>query len=423
MDGDLAPILISILFILFADYIAVVETALASCSRVKMKTLADHGDDRAASVLTALDNFDRTISTILICTNIAHLSTASLVTVYVTRRFGLSAVTISTIATSLIVFFFAEMLPKSIAKKYSDDLALRFIGPLMIIDRICTPATAVLSAIGNLASRMVKGDPEVSVTEDEIHDIIEDMTEEGTLDSDRGDLITSALEFGDITVESVLTPRVDVVAIDINADKAEILSFIKNQNHSRLPVYEGSIDNVIGILRIRRYIRAYLEQGDSLNIARLLDEPFYVTESALVHDLLPKMSRERQSIAIVADHYGGTVGIVTVEDILETLVGDIWDEEDVVEVPIERLENGSYLVDAAETVGNAFDEIGFEGPEDDEEFLGKRLGEWVYEHFQEIPKAREHFDYHGLRVYVAQMDHNRIRKVMLKVLDEGRSEK
>ena len=162
MDGDLAPILISILFILFADYIAVVETALASCSRVKMKTLADHGDDRAASVLTALDNFDRTISTILICTNIAHLSTASLVTVYVTRRFGLSAVTISTIATSLIVFFFAEMLPKSIAKKYSDDLALRFIGPLMIIDRICTPATAVLSAIGNLASRMVKGDPEVS---------------------------------------------------------------------------------------------------------------------------------------------------------------------------------------------------------------------------------------------------------------------
>ncbi|MCR5294581.1 MAG: hemolysin family protein [Lachnospiraceae bacterium] len=418
MDGDLSPIFISILFVLFADYIAVAETALASCSKVKMKTLSEHGDKRAKAVLDALDHFDRTISTILICTNIAHLSTASLITVFVTRRFGLSAVTVSTILTSLFVFFFAEMLPKSIAKKYSDPLALSAIGPLTFLDKLFMPASAALSAIGSLASRLSEGDPEVSVTEDEIHEIIDGLTEEGTLDSDRGDLISSALDFGEITVESVLTPRVDMVAIDIEDDKEEILSFIKNQNHSRIPVYEDSIDNIIGVLRIRRYIRAYLEQGKDLNIVRLLDEPFYVTESARIHELLPRMSRERQSLAIVTDHYGGTVGIVTVEDILESLVGDIWDEEDVVELPIERLENGSYLVDAAETVGDAFDEIGFEGPDDGDEFLGKRLGEWVYEYFQEVPRAREHFDYHGLRVYVAQMDHNRIRKVMLKVLKE-----
>ena len=422
-EGSPAPWIITILLILFADYIAIAETSLASVSKVKMKTLADHGDRNAKRVLYALDHFDQTISTILICTNISHLAAAAIVTVAVTRKWGLSAVSVSTLLTTLVVFFVAEMLPKSIAKKYSEKLALWSITPLVFLTHVFRPAAAVLSAIGNFAARFTKADAPVSVTEDELYDIIEDMTEEGSLYEEHGDLISSAIQFTNLTVESILTPRVDVVAIDINMDPKEILELIRNQNHSRLPVYEGSIDNVIGILRIRRYIRAYLEQGDSLNIARLLDEPFYVTESALVHDLLPKMSRERQSIAIVADHYGGTVGIVTVEDILETLVGDIWDEEDVVEVPIERLENGSYLVDAAETVGNAFDEIGFEGPEDDEEFLGKRLGEWVYEHFQEIPKAREHFDYHGLRVYVAQMDHNRIRKVMLKVLDEGRSEK
>ena len=388
-----------------------------------MKLLADHGNRRAAKVLDALEHFDRTISTILICTNIAHLGAASVVTVAVTRRWGLSAVAVSTFITSMVVFFVGEMLPKSIAKKYSEHLSLWCIDLLTVLIALFRPASALLAAIGNAASRLTKGDPEISVTEDEIYDIIEDMTEEGSLDEEHGDLISSALQFNDLTVESILTPRVDVVAIDINDDSAAILQQIRSQNHSRLPVYEGSKDNIIGILRIRRYIQAYLKLGDQLDLRTLLDKPIFVTESAAVDELLPIMSRERQNMAVVTDHHGGTAGIVTVEDILETLVGEIWDEDDIVITPIVALENGNYLVDAEEPVADVLNEIGFEcPPEDEDELINTRIGEWVYDHFSSIPKVTDGFDYHGLRVTIAKMDHNRILKVVLRRLSEEEQE-
>ena len=388
-----------------------------------MKMLAEHGSRRAAKVLDALDHFDRTISTILICTNIAHLGAASVVTVAVTRRWGLSAVAVSTFITSMVVFFVGEMLPKSIAKKYSEHLSLWCIDLLTVLIALFRPASALLAAIGNAASRLTKGDPEISVTEDEIYDIIEDMTEEGSLDEEHGDLISSALQFNDLTVESILTPRVDVVAIDINDDSAAILQQIRSQNHSRLPVYEGSKDNIIGILRIRRYIQAYLKLGDQLDLRSLLDKPIFVTESAAVDELLPIMSRERQNMAVVTDHHGGTAGIVTVEDILETLVGEIWDEDDIVITPIVALENGNYLVDAEEPVADVLNEIGFEcPPEDEDELINTRIGEWVYDHFSSIPKVTDGFDYHGLRVTIAKMDHNRILKVVLRRLSEEEQE-
>ena len=388
-----------------------------------MKMLAEHGSRRAAKVLDALDHFDRTISTILICTNIAHLGAASVVTVAVTRRWGLSAVAVSTFITSMVVFFVGEMLPKSIAKKYSEHLSLWCIDLLTVLIALFRPASALLAAIGNAASRLTKGDPEISVTEDEIYDIIEDMTEEGSLDEEHGDLISSALQFNDLTVESILTPRVDVVAININDDSAAILQQIRSQNHSRLPVYEGSKDNIIGILRIRHYIQAYLKLGDQLDLRSLLDKPIFVTESAAVDELLPIMSRERQNMAVVTDHHGGTAGIVTVEDILETLVGEIWDEDDIVITPIVALENGNYLVDAEEPVADVLNEIGFEcPPEDEDELINTRIGEWVYDHFSSIPKVTDGFDYHGLRVTIAKMDHNRILKVVLRRLSEEEQE-
>ena len=422
-EGGLTPWIITILLILFADYIAVAETALSSVSRVRMKMLAEHGSRRATKVLDALDHFDRTISTILICTNIAHLGAASVVTVAVTRRWGLSAVAVSTFITSMVVFFVGEMLPKSIAKKYSEHLSLWCIDLLTVLIALFRPASALLAAIGNAASRLTKGDPEISVTEDEIYDIIEDMTEEGSLDEEHGDLISSALQFNDLTVESILTPRVDVVAIDINDDSAAILQQIRSQNHSRLPVYEGSKDDIIGILRIRRYIQAYLKLGDQLDLRTLLDKPIFVTESAAVDELLPIMSRERQNMAVVTDHHGGTAGIVTVEDILETLVGEIWDEDDIVITPIVALENGNYLVDAEEPVADVLNEIGFEcPPEDEDELINTRIGEWVYDHFSSIPKVTDGFDYHGLRVTIAKMDHNRILKVVLRRLSEEEQE-
>ena len=413
-DGSRLSWILAVVFLFFAAYFAVAETAFASVSRNKIKTAAERGDPRAKNALWILDRFDRAISTLLIGTNIVHIAVASLVTVAVTRRWGLSAVTLSTILTTIAVFFAGEMLPKSIAKKYSLKGALVTAGSLRMFMVLFAPLSAVLSGIGRAAASLTRGEPEISVTEDELYDLIEDMTEEGTLDEEQGDLISSALQFGDVTVEAILTPRVDLAAIDIGDSHEEILAQIKSQNHSRLPVYEGSIDNIIGILQIRKFIKAYLREGAALELRPLLDEALFIHQSTNIDELLPLMSRRRMNMAVVTDNYGGTLGIVTVEDILEELVGEIWDEDDVVEEPVVELGEGRYEVDAEESVSDVFEELGFEDPEENEELVNTRMGEWAYEQFTAIPRVGERFVYHGLSVTVSAMEHNRIRKLRVE---------
>ena len=418
-DGSRLPWIIAIANLFFAAYFAAAETAFSSVSRNKIKTAAERGDPRAKSALWVLDHFDRAISTLLIGTNIVHIAAASLVTVAVARRWGLSAVTLSTVLTTIAVFFAGEMLPKSIAKKYSEKCALGTAGSLRVFMALFAPLSALLTWIGTAAAKLTPGEPEISVTEDELYDLIEDMTEEGTLDEEQGDLISSALQFGDVTVESILTPRVDLAAVDIGASHEEILAQIKSQNHSRLPVYEGSVDNIIGILQIRKFIKAYLHQGSALELRDLLDEPFFIHQSTNIDELLPIMSRRRLNIAVVTDNYGGTLGIVTVEDILEELVGEIWDEDDVVEEAVVELGEGEYEVDAEESVTDVFETVGFEDPEQNEELVNTRMGEWAYEQFTAIPKAGEGFAYHNLSVTVSAMEHNRIRKLHVTLLKDA----
>ena len=417
-DGSRLSLIIVIVLLMCAAYFAVAETAFASVSRVRIKVRAEKGEAKALQALEVLDNFDRAISSILICTNIVHIAAASIVTVNVTRIWGLSAVTLSTIIMTIVVFLVGEMLPKSIAKKYSERLSLAVAGSLCFFMRILRPISAVLSAIGNFAARFVKADPEISVTEDEIYDIIEDMTEDGSLGEERGELISSALQFGETTVESILTARVDLAAVDVEDPPDKVLAYIREQKHSRLPVYEGSIDNVIGILSIRKYIKAYLREGESIDLRTLLDEAYFVHQSTNIDDLLPIMSKKRLNMAIVTDNYGGTLGIVTVEDILEELVGEIWDEDDVVEENFVELGDGVYMVGADESVTDVFEQLGFEDPEEDEELVNTLMGEWAYEQFSAIPKVGDSFRYHRVQVTVAAMTHNRILKLKVALLPE-----
>ncbi len=417
-DGSRLPWIIAIVLLLCAAWLAVAETAFASVSHSRIRLRADRGEERAEKAQIVLDHFDRAITTLLICTNTVHIAAASLVTVAVTRRWGLSAVSVSTLITTVVVFFVGEMLPKSVAKKYSERFSLSCAGTLSFLMRLLGPLSALLTAIGQGAAKLTRGEAELSVTEDELYDLIEDMTEEGTLDEQQGDLISSALQFGDVTVESILTPRVDLSAIDIGESHEEILAQIKSQNHSRLPVYEGSIDNIIGILQIRTFIKAYLRLGAQLDLRPLLDEPLFIHQSTNIDELLPVMSRRKQNMAIVTDNYGGTLGIVTVEDILEELVGEIWDEDDVVEENVVELGEGVFLVDAEESVSDVFEQTGFTDPEEDEELVNTLMGEWAYEQFTEIPKPGDAFSYHGLRVTVAEMEHNRILKLRVEKLPE-----
>jgi len=408
-DGSRSSwIFLVILLLLGAVYFALSETAFASVSRAYIRSAAEKGNARAAKAQYVLDHFDRAISTILIGTNIIHISTASIVTVNVTRIWGMSAVTASTLVTTIVVFFAGEMLPKSIAKKYPERLSLTLASSLSFVMKVFYPLSSLLTWIGQTAARLMKADTPVSVTEDEIYDIIEDMTEEGSLDEEQGDLISSALQFKDVTVESILTPRVDLVAVDIDAAPEDTLELIRSQNHSRLPVYEGSVDHIIGILQIRKYLKHYIRNGTVTDLRSLLDDPFFIHQSAKVDEVLEMMTQHRMNLAVVTDNYGGTLGIVTVENILEELVGEIWDEDDVVKEPIVNLPDGSFRVEGDECVTDVFEHMDYEDPEDNEELVNTLMGEWAYEQFVEIPGPGDHFRYHDLLITVETMDHNRI---------------
>ena len=416
-DGSQSTWLIVILLLFAAMFFAIAETAFASVSRVRLKTDAERGDKRAEKALYVTDHFDRAITTLLICTNIVHIATASIVTVYVTKRWGISAVSISTLITTLVVFFFGEMLPKSIARKYSEQLSLATAGTLRFRMTVLKPAAVLLTAIGNAAARMLKGEDEAAVTESDIYDIIEDMAEEGTINEEQSELISSALQFGDVTVESILTSRVDVAAIDINMPQEAILQFIKEQNHSRLPVYEGTIDNIIGILHIRKYIRYYIRKGEALDIKPLLYEPYFIHQSTKIDDLLTIMSRKKINIAVVTDNYGGTLGIVTDEDILEELVGEIWDEDDRAVRNVVPMTDGSYSVNPEEDILDVLDELGVEYTEEDEQRIKHKLmNELAYEAFPSIPVAGDSFHYLGTKISVLVMRHNRIMRLKVRRL-------
>ena len=419
-DASRLSLIVVILLILCAAYFAVAETSFASVSKVRIKIRAERGEAKAIRALKVLDNFDLAITSILI----VHLSAASIATLAVTRMFpGVSgAVTISTFVMTLVVFFAGEMLPKSIAKKYSERLSLAVAGSLWFFMTVLKPLATLLTAIGNFAAKLAKADPQISVTEDEIYDIIEDMTEEGSLDEERGELISSALQFAETTVESILTSRVDIVALDIDDPVDEMLGTIRSETHSRLPVYEGSIDNIIGILSIRKFIKTYLREGEKMDVRALLDEPYFIHGSTNIDGLLPVMSKKRLNMAVVTDNYGGTLGIVTVEDILEELVGEIWDEDDVVEEPYVALDNGEWDCTAEMTVSDVFELLELD-EDDDDEFTNKLLGEWAYEQFDNIPSVGDSFRYENVEVTVSEMHNNRILRLRVRLIDEGGEEK
>lgn len=417
-DGSRLSGLIIVVLFFFAAYFAVAETAFASVNKIKIKAGVERGDARAEKALHILDNFDKAVTTILIGTNIVHLTIASMVTVIVTRRWGISAVTVGTIVTTIAVFFLGEMLPKSIAKRYSERLALATAGSLCFFMRIFTPISYVLTKIGQAAAKLSGPGEEVSVTEDELYDIIEDMTDGGALNEDQGELISSALEFGDITVDSILTARVDLEAIDVTEDPEKIVEYLKNHRHSRYPVYEETTDHIIGTVQLRKYLRAYRKDKHP-DLRSLLDEPFFIHYSMKVADLIEDIREKKLSMAIVLDDFGGTRGIVTVEDVLEELVGEIWDEEDIVVEEFTELGKGRYLASADMTVGEIFERMDYEELEEDEDLEYKRASEWAFEQFGHVPKVGESFTYEALSVSVARMQANRIVQICLTMPGAG----
>ena len=410
MDPDSRTIIIVCLLFIASAYCALTETAVSSVSKTKIKVRADKGNGSAQKVMYVLDNFEDAITTLLICTNIAHIAAASVATAAVTRRWGLSAVTASTFIMTLAMFLIGEMLPKSIGKKLSEKSSLACAGLLVVLMKVLRPITAILSGIGKLTLRIAGSREEVSVTEDEIYDIIEDMTEEGSIDEEQSELISSALSFGDITVTSIMTPRVDVEGIDINMSREDILNEILKQNHSRLIVYDKTIDKVVGVLQIRRFLKSYISRHIIPDIRRMTDKVFFAHQSMPIDELFDNMTENRFNIAVVLDGFGGTLGIVTIEDILEEIVGEIWDEDDEIREPIVKLSDDTVLASCDETVESVFDELDYEEEDEsaEERFTNLLLCDFIYEQVGSIPKKGDSFEYKGLKIRVEEVDQNRV---------------
>ena len=420
MDPDSRSIIIVCVLFIASAYFALTETAIASVSRSRIKVRLEKGDPRAKKVMYVLERFEDAITTLLICTNIAHIAAASVVTATVTRRWGLTAVTASTFIVTVAMFFIGEMLPKSIGKKSSERSSLACAGLLVVLMKIMKPVTFLLSGIGKMTLKVAGGDDEVSVTEEEIYDIIEDMTEDGSLDEEQSELISSALSFGDLTVTSIMTPRVDVEGIDINTPSEKILENLLGQNHSRLIVYDGTVDKVVGVLQLRRYLKSYISRKTLPSIRRMTDKVYFAHQSMPIDELFDNMTENKFNIAVVLDGFGGTLGIVTIEDIIEEIVGEIWDEDDEIKEPIVKLSDDTILASCDETVESAFEELGYEEKDEEleERFKNLLLCDFIYEKLGTVPKKGDSFEYNNMKIRVEEVDRNRVLTAKIVIRPE-----
>lgn len=331
---DGSPIGLLILFLACmasSFYFSGTETALASVSRVRMRALADEGDRRAARVLSILDNFDRALTTILIGNNIVNISMVTIATIVATDFFGPGAVALATVLVTVLVFLFAETLPKTFAKANSERFAMAVGGSLQALMRVLSPLAAVFSAItGFLARPFRRGEAGPTVTEEELRDIIEDAVEDGALNEETGALVRSAMVYTGTTVRDILTPWKDVSKLPLHTGHEQVLAILRDTRHSRLPIIDET-GTPVGLLRVRRYLKATLGGHVPPSLAEVMEPIHSIPVTVPADDLLPMMSEHKTHFTLVRDEWDNVVGVVTMEDILEALVGDIWDEDDLEE--------------------------------------------------------------------------------------------
>ncbi|MBQ6928298.1 MAG: HlyC/CorC family transporter [Oscillospiraceae bacterium] len=391
------------------------EMALSSCNRLRMENLRDEGSKRAAAVVEILDHFDRALSAILIGNNLVNIGASSLVSVLVILLSGSDKYTwIGTLILTIVIIIFGETIPKITAKQSANHVSLRVARPVRLLTILLTPVIWVVVGLNWLLTFWLKEEKEESGEEavEELHSIIETAEDEKVLDQDQSELLRSAIDFSDISAMDVMTARVDVIAIDIEDDWNEILSQIDKAPFSRLPVYEGSIDNIIGVLYLNRFLKVLTEEGKT-DIRSLLMPPCYIYKTMKLPAVLNQLRRARQHLAIVTDEYGGTLGVLSMEDVLEQIVGDIWDDNDEVEPEVVKRTDDEYELDGTMMLYELEELLGL--PEGSIEAESSTVGGWTLERFGGFPQVGDSFEWQNLRVTVLEMtDGRRVDKVLVK---------
>ena len=400
------------LLIVLSAFFSSMETAANSVSRARLLDMDEKGIRGSKKALIMLDEYDKTITTLLIGNNIVNIGASSLATVLCTSLIGDYGAAVSTGVLTLLILTFGEVIPKCYAKENSEKMIVRFSGVIYFLMIVLTPLSFMFTKLNSLAFRLSGGGSDApSVTEDELKYIIESIEEEGVLEEAESEMVQSALEFDEKTVLEILTPRVDVAAIDIDDTEEEIHRIIVEERFSRIPVYKDAIDNIVGILHTRDYLEA-MSRGEKPDIESLMQKPFFVYKTRKLAALLSDFKRKRTHIAIVADEYGGTLGIVTMEDLLEELVGEIWDEDEEIELPCRKIGEGCYEVSGDMPLDDLLEL--FDIPEKDVETTSHSVGGWVTENLGSIPENGQKLKIHGLAIKVADISEQRINKLIVR---------
>ena len=410
MEGFLrmnVTVIIILLCIIMSAYFSATETAFSSLNRIRIKNMADKGNKRAALVLKLSEDYDRLLSTILIGNNIVNIACASLSTLLFVRLLGEDAgASVSTAVTTVIVLVFGEVSPKSIAKESPEKFSM-FSAPILnFMAVLLTPLNFLFKQWKKVLSRFFHSSASQGITEEELITIVEEARQDGGIDEQEGDLLRNALEFNELKAADILTPRIDVVGVNVCAGAEEIASVFTETGYSRLPVYQGSIDNIVGILYHKDFYNKIY--GTGKGIKDVIRPALFITRHKKISQLLQELQASNHHIAVVIDEFGGTVGIVTLEDILEELVGEIWDEHDEIIRSVEKLSDDEFLVLGNANVDKLLELLGY-----DEETEAVTVNGWIMNELQKLPEKGDSFRFHEWQVTVMEMEDRRVKSARI----------
>lgn len=406
MSGYSSPLLLMAVCLVLSAFFSATETAFSSLNRLRLKNMADHGDKRAAAALGLSEHYDELLSTILVGNNIVNIALSSIGTVLFIQLIGEGGAGLSTLVVTVVVLIFGEISPKSLAKEMPERFAMLVTPVIGTLITLLKPVNWLFSQWKKLLRKLIKTEAETGFTSDELMTIVEEAKQEGGMNAEESELLKSAIEFHDLDVGDILTPRVRVEGVELSSTPNEAADQFEQSGYSRLPVYEETLDHIVGVIHQKDFYNR-MRKGNSFHLADIMKKPVYVPSSAKISDTLKLLQKTQIQMAVVADEYGGTEGIVTMEDILEELVGEIWDEHDEVEEPFRFSENGR----SCTVLGSADPEELFEKLGIEDETEASTVSGWVMEKTEKIPQEGDSFEFGGWKVQVLRADDRYVQEI------------
>ena len=409
MEKNIGTLVVIVICVILSAYFSATETAFASLNHIRVKNMAEKGDRRAMLVMKLLGRYDSVLSTILVGNNVVNIGATSLATVFFVRMLGEDAGSgLATLVTTLVLLIFGEISPKSMASEFPEQVAM-FSAPLLrCIMVVLTPVNFLFGLWKKFLAKIIKGEEDRAITDEELLTIVDEAETGGSIGEEESDLIRNSIEFPDQEAVDILTPRVDIVGVEYGTSNQEIADIFAQTGYSRLPVYREDMDHITGILYEKDFYNKIY--GSDRSIDSIIRPTVFITEHKKIDELLRELQQKKIHLAVVVDEYGGTVGIVSMEDILEELVGEIWDEHDEIVQEIRKITDCDYVVEGSANLEKLFDEIGCEREHDSITVSG-----WILEIAGKVPSRGDVYHYENMTIRILEMDGHRVGKIKIHV--------